>query len=182
MSVNRINSFNLSTVDKTVSFILDTNILYFVHSGYYSSTYSKNIAYSNLLQQIMRKGNALFVTSLNLQELIFGIENKEYELHLNTIGKDRKVFTKKDFRKDATLRASVHSKVKVILVEIKAAYELRDIDVSMKRVESFVGDYLKYLYDPMDYLVVDATNEKDIIYITDDTDFQSDSRIEVLTI
>jgi len=33
----------------------------------------------------------------------------------------------------------------------------------------------------MDYLVVDATNKKDIIYITDDTDFQSDSRVEVLT-
>jgi len=181
MPVNKIGSFNLSTLDKTVSFILDTNILYFVHSGYYSSTNSKNIAYSNLLQQIISNGNALFVTSLNLQEFIFGIENKEYELHLNTTGKNRKGFTKKDFRKDVTLRAGVHSKVKTALTEIKAAYELCNIDVTTKSIENFVDDYLKYFYDPMDYLVVDATNKKDIIYITDDTDFQSDSRVEVLT-
>lgn len=181
MSVNRIGSFNLSKVDKTVSFILDTNILYFVHSGYYSNTYFKNIIYSNLLQQIMIKGNDLFVTSLNLQELIFGIENKEYELYLNVTGKTRK-FTKKDFRRDTSLRTSVQSKVKVVLMEIESAYKFCDIDVTTKSVESFVDDYLKYLYDPMDYLVVDATNKKEIIYITDDTDFQSDSRVEVLTI
>jgi len=182
MSVNRISNFNLSALDKTVSFILDTNILYFVHSGYYSSTSPKYIAYSNLLQQIMSQGNALFVTSLNLQEFIFGIENKEYELHLNVTSKGRKGFTKKAFRKDAALRAAVLLKVKTALVEIKAVYKLCDINVTTKSIEGFVNDYLKYLYDPMDFLVVDATNKKDIIYITDDMDFQSDNRVEVLTI
>ncbi len=172
MSVNRIDSFNLGTVDNTVTFILDSNILYFVHSGYYSSTYSKYTAYSKLLQRIMSKGNPLLVTSLNLQEFIFGIENKEYELHLGATGKNRTRYTKKDFRKDAVLRSSVQSKVKIALAEIKVAYGLCDVSVTTKTIESFVDDYL----------VVDATNKKDIIYITDDTDFQSDSRVEILTI
>lgn len=182
MSVKRIGSFNLGAIDSTVSFILDTNILYFVHSGYYSRDFNKFKVYSNLLQQIMSKGNTLIVTSLNLQEFIFGIENKEYELHLSAMGKTKKNFTKKKFRKDAVLRANVQTKVKTALTEIKAIYEFRDVDISIASIDGFVSDYLKYRYDPMDYLVVEATNKENIIYITDDTDFYSDSRIEVLTL
>lgn len=182
MSIKRIGSFDLNTIGQTMTFVLDTNILYFVHSGYYTKTYAKYIAYSNLLQQIFTKGNPLLITALNLQELVFGIENKEYELHLALTGKDKRSYTKKSFRKDPTLRADVQTKVKTVLTEIRSIYTLRDNTVKLSVIDQFVADYTMYLYDPMDYLVVNDTNTSDVIYITDDTDFQSDSRINVLTI
>lgn len=182
MSVDKIRSFDLNAVDNEVTFILDTNILYFIHSGYYSSSSIKNTEYSNLVQQIIKKGNDLVVTSLNLQEFVFGIENKEYELYLDLTGKNRKSFTKKDFRKDPALRADVQAKIKTVMTEVKATYKLCDITVEAKEVESFMNDFTQYLYDPMDYLVVNATRQGNIIYISDDTDFQSDSRVSVLTL
>lgn len=42
MSIISIDNFDISKFDKETVFVLDTNILYFVHSGYYLPDNKKN--------------------------------------------------------------------------------------------------------------------------------------------
>ena len=156
--------------------------MYFVYSGYYPTNDNKYRQYSRHLQDSKNNDNDMLVTSLNLQELIFGIENKEYELYLIREGKERSTFTKKDFRKNIDFRQTVKSKINDVLLQIKEMHKLCSVEVKIGDLENFVRDYTKYLYDSMDYFTVVATKKKGIIYITDDRDFQSDNDIEILTI
>ena len=80
MGIVRATDFDLSKYSEETTFILDTNILYFVHSGYYLPTDPKCICYSNLIQNIMSNGRTIVVSALNVQELLFGIEGKEYKV------------------------------------------------------------------------------------------------------
>ena len=76
MGIVRAADFDLSKYSEETTFILDTNSLYFVHSGYYLPTDPKCICYSNLIQNIMSSGRTIVVSALNVQELLFGIEGK----------------------------------------------------------------------------------------------------------
>ena len=107
MGVVRASDFQLSQYPEDTTFVLDTNILYFVHSGYYHPTDPKSIVYSNLIQQIVSGGGRIVVSALNLQELFYGIETKEYYIYLNANGLRPNAFTKKDFRKDPVQRQNL---------------------------------------------------------------------------
>jgi hypothetical protein len=48
--------------------------------------------------------------------------------------------------------------------------------------QDLVDDFLNNKYDPMDYIVVDNLfRQENVIFISDDIDFQYDTRINVIT-
>ena len=183
MSVTKICDFDIAKVIDTDVFFLDTNILFFIHSGYYAQTTSEFVEYSNIVEKILNNGNSIFVSALNIQELLNGIENKEYLLYLNANNLNKKTFTKKHFRNDSTLRLNVKSKLLIAMQEIECAYNIVDGNISLSLTKDFVTNYENHHYDPMDYYFVKNTFDysDSITYITDDKDFQFDSSINVIT-
>ncbi len=183
MAVTKVQDFDICKIARDTKFILDTNVLYFVHSGYYVPSYPKSIVYSNLLQQIISNKNTVLISTLSMQELLFGVENKEYEKYCKMNGiADKKTYSKKAFRRNTVERANVQKKMKTILTEITNIYSMIDGEIKESQVSAFVDEFLKYKYDPMDYIVVENLFRQDnIIFISDDIDFQSDTRIEVIT-
>lgn len=107
MSVTKISNLDISKLDKDIKFVLDTNIIYFVHSGYYNASNQKSTTYSNFIQNLLQQHKTVVVSSLSLQELLFGIENKEYLLYLDRNGIKKEKYSKKDFRKDAGERKKI---------------------------------------------------------------------------
>lgn len=181
MTVQKISTTNVSTVAKDQTFILDTNILYFIHSGYYSSCDPKNIAYSNFVQKLITNGNQLIISVTTIQELFYGIENKEYQLYCSK--NKPNAFTKKDFRADGSLRKAVQNKLQVILVELKNSYNLSECTITPSQVEDFLDKYDNHRYDPIDFIIVNNMIEKSYVnFITDDSDFTYDSNINVFTL
>lgn len=182
MSMTKAADFDLKAVTKDTTFILDTNILYFVHSGYYGQSNTKYKAYSNLIQQIITNGNTVAVSVLCLQELFFGIENKEYKIYCSVNNKLATVFTKKDFRRDTQQRDRIKHMLAAMLMQIKAAYRIDDAVIKLAQIDAFVADYQTHRYDPIDYIMVsDTALNTDVIYISDDTDFHTDACIRVVT-
>lgn len=183
MAVQNINKVNLSNYDKDFAFVLDTNILYFVHSGYYSTSDFKPKRYSNLISSILSNGNKIIISVLSLQELFFGIENKEYLLYCNNNGLSKDTYTKKDFRKDNSQRSRVEGKLKTVLKEVEQVYLIENSNVTKDMLIKFVDDFEKHKFDPIDYILKCNFNfNKNTAIITDDTDFICDNSINVITI
>lgn len=182
MGIVRATDFDLSKYSKETTFVLDTNILYFVHSGYYLPTDPKCICYSNLLQTIVSDGRKIVVSALNLQELLFGIEGKEYNRYLVANGISKKTYTKKDYRKNLVERQNLKTKIKTVIAEISTAYNLTDGQINCSQVNNYADQLETHRYDPIDYILVDnMLAQGNIVFISDDTDFQFDNRIELIT-
>ncbi len=180
MSVTKISKFDLSVVPKDTEFVLDTNILYYVHSGYSLPNSSECLSYSNLIQNILSNGYTIKVSSLSVQELLFSIENKEYQLYWKTNGINPKSYTKKDYRKDPVHRNSVKAKFKTVLMELNV-YEKADATVTIPTINSFVDTLDSHCMDPMDYFLSNEFDCSKTIFISNDCDFQSLTSINVLT-
>lgn len=183
MAIMRAKDFDLAKFSEEAKFVIDTNILYFVHSGYYLPTDRKSAIYSNLLQKILRGDREVIVSALSLQELLFGVENKEYQLYLAANGiMDKRTYTKKDFRRNQKERSNLKNKLQTILSEVTAAYKLIDGEVDGVQIVHFVDDFLLYKYDPIDYVLVDNfLAQYKTVFISDDTDFQYDNRVDIIT-
>lgn len=184
MSVTKIQDFDITTIKDEDVFFLDTNILFFIHSGYYAQATIEFIEYSNIVQKILSNGNSIYVSALNIQELLNGIENKEYLLYIKANGFKKSSFTKKDFRSNTSLRLNVKKKLLIVIQEIENAYNIVDGgNISLSLTKNFATDYENHHYDPIDYYFVKNTfsHSKSITYITDDRDFQFDSNINVIT-
>ena len=46
MAITKVSDFSISDFPADTTFLLDTNVLYFVHSGYYMPTNPKSQIYS----------------------------------------------------------------------------------------------------------------------------------------
>lgn len=66
MSVIHLTNFDLSTVSKDTIFVLDTNVLYYVHSGYNIPNNWKTRAYSNLIQELLINSRNVVVSALSV--------------------------------------------------------------------------------------------------------------------
>ena len=182
MGIVRAADFDLSKYSEETTFILDTNILYFVHSGYYLPTDPKCICYSNLIQNIMSSGRTIVVSALNVQELLFGIEGKEYNRYLSTNGISKYSYTKKDYRKNLAERQNLKTKLNTVIAEISTAYTLADGQINCSQVYNYADQLETHRYDPIDYILVDnMLAQGNVVFISDDTDFQFDNRIELIT-
>lgn len=181
MSIIRIKDFNISSISNETTFVLDTNILYYVHSGYYIPSERNYLEYSNLIQQLITNDCCIRISSLSIQELLFGVENKEYRLYLQENSLNEKRYTKKDYRKNEKEKKKIHSKLNAILMEL-SLYEQDDSLVSMSFIKDYVNTFETHHMDPIDYIISCNYDCSKTIFITNDKDFQSISNINILTI
>lgn len=181
MSVTKISNLDISKLDKDIKFVLDTNIIYFVHSGYYNASNQKSKAYSNFIQNLLQQHKTVVVSSLSLQELLFGIENKEYLLYLDRNGIKKEKYSKKDFRKDAGERKRIQRKINTIWNEINNTYTLLDSEITNLHIQQFINLFDSHRYDPIDYILTQNYLPKDYVIITDDADFQVDPNVNIIT-
>lgn len=180
MSVTKINSFDLTSIPKNTIFVLDANVLYYVHSGYYLINDKRCIAYSNLINNILKNGFTVSISVLTLQELLFGIENKEYLLYCEANMLDCRKYTKKDYRKNKEQRNNLKLKFMAILAEL-AVYNWQNAVVKTETVNKFVNELSFHSTDPMDYILVHNYNLENTVFVSGDKDFQSLDKVRVLT-
>lgn len=180
MSITKIKNFNISKISKDTVFVLDTNILYYVHSGYSLPNSPECSSYSNLIQDIMANGYTIIVSALSIQELLFSIENKEYQLYWKTNHINPQQYTKKDYRKDPVHRNNVKAKFKTVLMEL-AIYKQEDSLVNLSTINCYVNTLENHCMDPVDYILSDNFDSSKTIFISNDNDFQSLQNIQVLT-
>lgn len=183
MSITKVADFLLENFSADTTFLLDTNVLYFVHSGYYMPSNPKSLAYSNLLQQLLTAGRKVVLSALNIQELLYGVENKEYDLYLHATRQNRQAYTKKEYRGNTVERAKLFSKMNTILAELSSTYECADAVVGYSQIGDFLHNLQTHRYDPIDYILVENYRGKgNIVFISDDKDFQADSTINLITV
>lgn len=112
-----------------------------------------------------------------------GIENKEYQIYCINNGLSKDTYTKKNFRKDCSLRLKVEDKLKIVLKEIEQVYLIENSNIVKDMLDKFVKDFSNHVFDPMDYILkCNYDFDKNIAIITDDTDFTYDGSINVITI
>lgn len=181
MSIISIDNFDISKFDKETVFVLDTNILYFIHSGYYLPDNKKTIKYSNLIQNIIANGFAISVSTLNLQELYFGIENKEYNLYCKLNNINQRKYTKKDFRRNLDERENIKNKLLSVSAELQN-YIIKNSSIDNKFLNTFINQYEMHRMDPIDFLLTNNYDINKTIFITDDKDFLSIPALNVLIV
>lgn len=188
---HNITTALLATIPPDTRFLLDTNVLYFIHAGYLVSSTSSNAVkcaqYSSFVGSLLASGFCLYTTAANIQELLHLIEKKEYELycrnHSRTTYPGPNFYSRKDYRNNSAERARLAHKLTVVLAQIENAYIIFDVTLQEKEIGSFVGTFPTHRYDPIDYIVVeDNIAAGRFNFITDDKDFQSDARIQVWTV
>lgn len=176
-----IDSFNVDKLKEGEKFIIDTNILYFIHSGVDISNNKKIKTevkkYSVFINKLLSRGILVSVSFLNLQELFNLIEKKEYEAFCN----DKYKCSRKDFRKNVNEREKLMNKNKYIYLQINSLYKIIEETTKQKNIENFLNGLKNHIYDPIDYTVVE--NNKNIYknFITADKDFIVDKEINVYT-
>lgn len=190
--VHNIAQASLTGISPDTRFLLDTNVLYFIHAGYPGrpgSQYSNKCAqYSSFVIDLIRNGFHLYTTAANVQELLHVIENKEYRLycqrnHLSRSYGAQNFFSKKDFRGLPSERSRLAQVFSAVVGQIESTYLIFDVSLLEKRVSSFAGTLANHRYDPMDYIVVeDSLSFGRVNFITDDQDFQADTRLQVWTV
>jgi predicted nucleic acid-binding protein len=182
MSVAQISNFDIANYTSW-KFVVDTNVLFFLHSGYWE-TDEKSRSYSGFIQDLLSKGLTVVVSAFTIQELLHSIENKEYKLYCRNNSLSEKSFTKKDFRKDPTLRENMQRKLSAVVAQLRGAYTIEDDCMQQNWLNEFVSIFLGHRYDPMDYVLVKSmlAKTKDTVFITDDTDFHADKNITVVTV
>ena len=60
MPIQNIHNIDLSKIDSQAVFFLDTNILYFIHSGYYAPTKTECVIYSSFVQHLLTKNMCIY--------------------------------------------------------------------------------------------------------------------------
>lgn len=180
MSVTRINNFNIGICPKDTIFVLDTNVLYFVHSGYVMPTNAKSLSYSNVIQTILSNGYSIAVSALTIQELLHLVEKKEHELYCSSNSLSPQAYTKKAYRQDMTQRRLLKSKLSTILSEL-SLYKLEDGEIAINVLNQFSKEFDLHTMDPIDYALVKGYDLAKTVFVSDDKDFQSNSSICVLT-
>ena len=179
MAITKADDLDLKSFPDETVFILDTNILYFVHSGYYLPTDSKSVIYSNLLQKLIDDNRDVVVSALSVQELLHLIERKSYEMYKKNTGFKG---SKKDYRSIPEERESLQRKMQTVLTELSTAYKLIDGEIREHQMSQFIEELLTHHYDPIDYALVDgSTSCGKVVFISDDVDFQFDSKIDLVT-
>ena len=180
MSTIHFNNFNIKDVPVDTVFVLDTNVLYYVHSGYSPKNPKDGNAYSNIIQEIMNNGFKIHVSALSVQELLFCIENKEYKNYCDLNPSESKNYSKKQYRKNKSERTRVKQALNTVLSEL-SIYTMDDGQIMYKSVDEFVNTYETHKMDPMDYLLTLNYDFKKTIFISADKDFRSLNSIKVLT-
>ena len=69
-----------------------------------------------------------------------------------------------------------------VLTELSSTYVCADAIVKCVQIEGFVNNLTAHHYDPIDYVLVENYRQnKNIVFISDDKDFQTDGTIDLIT-
>lgn len=186
MPVFNISTLDINSIPKETSFVLDANILFFLHSGFYSSRNPSHIAaYSKFIAKLLARGNKLYITTTSLQEFLFGFERKSYKLYVSANGystnsHDPNFFPFKQYRSLINERYNIKKDMDRALYEVISYYNVQECSINLDDIDAMVQTYDMHRYDPMDYFsVCECKRNKLSNHISDDHDFQYDSSINV---
>jgi len=170
-----IQHFDISSVSKEDSFILDTHVLLYIHRPQIDK---QGIAgeYSKFIQQLMQKKCSLIVSSINLQEALNVIECSCWERYNNGLSKTKKV-SRKVFRGIISEREKVKVEQITFMNQIKQFYDIKAENISENELTDYTDNLERHRYDPIDYIV--SAHYKEIGIITNDTDFTCDADANV---
>lgn len=188
MSLFDIKAIDVNAISPQETFVIDTNILFFIHSGFYTSS-SRNWTqireYSNFISNLLVRGNKLYITTSALQEFLYGLEKKAYKLYLSANGLSEythspNYFSNKDYRHLPPERFSVKSQLDHALYEVISLYGYIECPILVNDIDEMILTFDKHFYDPMDYFVVTECKRKGLTnFISSDSDFQYDPSINV---
>ncbi|MDV0447350.1 hypothetical protein MsAg5_12350 [Methanosarcinaceae archaeon Ag5] len=161
------------TVDPKEKYFIDANILLFLYTDDTDRSQNKNKIkiYSDFVKYLKNNGNPLFISSLNLQEVLHVIEKKEYDNYC----KENQCRVKlKRYRRNHQERKELKMKLGSLLQQIVQNYSVEGDSVDIKDIEAFVSSFDTHLYDPIDFFAVDSRCSRSRFnYITDDSDFKN---------
>lgn len=186
MAAFDISTLDVNSIPQETSFVLDTNILFFLHSGFYSSRNPAIITtYSNFISKLLSRGNKLYITTTSIQEFLLGFERKSYKLYVSANGysmrsRDSNFFSIKDYRALSAERNNVKRNMDRALYEVVSYYDIQECKINLEDIDKMVQTYERHRYDPMDFFAVHECKRNGLInHISDDSDFQYDPSINV---
>lgn len=179
-----IDKQDISQIDKSTIFALDTNVLYWTH---YSRASDPNLKahpyqvtkYPNFVDELLENGNELVTTVINLTELMHVIENSEFKIYKAI---NKKKINKKDFRKLIAERDKYKKEIEKVLLEINSSYagKIKCIDIDIDDINKFILNADNNTCDVFDYCVIEYLRGIGITnFITDDRDFHSVDGINI---
>lgn len=181
MSVFDIGSLDLNTLHKDEKFLVDTNILLFLHTDY-PQTNPHSSEYTEFVADLISRGIALYTTTGNLQEMLNKIIRKEEELYVKNYKRnhpDEKVF-KKMARQDSHTRENIKAIATVAVQQVYNTYTVLQTDISKETMRGYLSNFSTLRYDMMDCFIAQTAADHSLHnIITADPDFQCDERFDI---
>ena len=176
--VKLISDVDFEEITSEEKFLIDTNVLLAVHFGSSLWSAEKIEQYANFILALLKNGNELYVSALNLQELCHSFENNEFSQYKKVNGKGRE-FTKKMYRAIEEERTRLAKDLQSKHSEISDQYIVISGNITNDMIKDFIEDYENHFYDPIDFVTVRYNADGITNVITADADFKKDSRITV---
>lgn len=178
--VKRISDTNFDTMSNEEIFFIDTNVLFAVHFTELRWSAEKISQYANFILGLLKNGNKICVSALNLQELFHLVENNEFRQYkaVNHLDGD---FNKKMYREVEEERSRLAQNLQNKYLEISGQYSVVSGNITSDMIKQFLDDYNKHFFDPIDFLTVKYNSNNVMNFITDDSDFQKYPEITVYT-
>lgn len=179
-----IDTLDLSKIDSSEVFALDTNILFWTHYSKASnpslSTHPYQVTkYPNFVEALLENGNKLVTTIFNVTELMHVVENSEFKIYKAT---NNTRIKKKAFRNIEQEREKYKNEIETILLQINESYDgqIELIQLTESDINDFVSNIKNNSCDIFDYIVIEYLKSKGVKnFITDDRDFKTIDDINV---
>lgn len=177
--IHRIHS--LEQVSSAEHFYIDANVLYFIHFYNQDSEINKSkaLTYLEFISKLQNNGNQLFISVLNLQELVFVIEKAELRKFCKSKNSQ---MTLKKYRDNSDERRLIQEKLKFVIQQICSIYSITNEYVDLETIRLLVETYHRHHFDPIDFLTVCPkcrtckTVNQNFNFISDDSDFKKNQK------
>ena len=178
--VKRISDTDFDSMSNEEIFFVDTNVLFAVHFLELRWEAEKVSQYANFILGLLKNGNKICVSALNLQELFHLVENNEFRQYkaVNHLGGS---FNKKMYREIEEERTRLAQDLQNKYLEISEQYSVVSGNITGDMIKQFLDDYNKHFFDPIDFLTVKYNSNDIVNFITDDSDFKKYPEINVYT-
>lgn len=181
MSVIDISSLDPLDIPKEQKFLVDTNILLFLHTDY-SEKNPHRTDYANFVSDLIAYGIKLYTTTGNLQEMLNKIIRKEEELYAKQYQRTHpsEKSYKKKARLDPNARSQLQNIATVAAQQVYNTYEVVQTDLTQKTINGYLKDFSHLTYDVMDYFIAQTASNYNLHnIITSDPDFRCDERFNI---
>ena len=178
--VKRISDTDFDSMSNEEIFFVDTNVLFAVHFLELRWEPEKVSQYANFILGLLKNGNKICVSALNLQELFHLVENNEFRQY-KTVNNLDGAFNKKMYREITEERTRLAQDLQNKYLEISEQYSVVSGNITGDMIRQFLDDYNKHFYDPIDFITVNYNSNGSTNFITDDSDFKKDSRLTIYT-